>query len=312
MSASPPMSQPMPQPFPQNVIAMIWDFDKTLIPGNMQRVLFDAYGVDEDEFWREANALPERYRKRGCAQVTMELLYLNQILDYVAAGRFPDLSNDRLVELGRDIEFYPGLPDFFGRIKAVLEVEKYRRCELKLEHYVVSTGLRKLIEGSALAAHLDGIWGCEFLEGDDEPRRIARIGYVLDDTTKTRAVFEINKGVNKNAGISVNDSIEHDKRRVPIAQMIYVADGPSDVPVFSVVKRAGGRTFGVYSPERYDVACRLSEQGRVHGIARADYRDGTEASMWLERAVIKIADGIIDRRDWSLKTSVGRAPTHVG
>ena len=300
------------QPFSQNVIAMIWDFDKTLIPGNMQRVLFDAYGVDEQEFWREVNALPERYRARGCGQVTMELLYLNQILDYAVAGRFPGLSNDRLEELGRGIEFYPGLPDFFERIKAVLDAEKYRRCELRLEHYVVSTGLKKLIEGSALAAHLDGVWGCEFLESDDEPRRVARIGYVLDDTTKTRAVFEINKGVNKDDRISVNDSIERDKRRVPIAQMIYVADGPSDVPVFSVVKRERGKTLGVFSPERYDVACRLLEQNRVHAIARADYRAGTDASMWLERAVAQIADRIIERRNWLLETSVSRAPTHLG
>lgn len=301
----------MTSPFSQNVIAMIWDFDKTLIPGNMQRVLFDAYGVDEDEFWREVNALPACYRERGCAQVTMELLYLNRILDYVAAGRFPDLSNERLVELGRGIEFHPGLPDFFERIKTVLETGKYRRHELQLEHYVVSTGLKKLIEGSALAAHLDGVWGCEFLESDDVPRRIARIGYVLDDTTKTRAVFEINKGVNKDARISVNDSIGHDKRRVPIAQMIYIADGPSDVPVFSVVGRERGKTLGVFSPERYDVACRLLEQDRVHAIARADYREGTDASMWLERALAQIADRVIERRDRLLETSVGRAPTHL-
>ncbi len=308
-SSGPPM---VLRPFSRNIIAMIWDFDKTLIPGYMQDVLFKEYGVEGDAFWAEVNALPQQYQARGCGQVTTELLYLNHILDYAADGRFKGLSNARLKELGAKLEFYPGLPAFFPRIRRLLDDAKYRRHELKLEHYVVSTGLKKLVEGCALAEHLDGIWGCEFLE-DEDSGCISRIGYVLEDTTKTRAVFEINKGVNVSESISVNDWIDRDKRRVPFEQMIYIADGPSDVPVFSVVKHWGGRTFAVYNPQerrKFDGAYKLQQQDRVHGMAEADYSPGRGAALWLEKAVIEIADRIVFQREWALHQSAGRAPTH--
>ena len=304
-------SQTVWQPFSQNIIAMIWDFDKTLIPDYMQKVLFDEYGVDGEAFWNEVNALPEQYRARGCGQVTKELVYLNHILDYVADGRFAGLSNGKLKKLGAKLELYPGLPEFFPRAKSLLDKEKYRSHELKLEHYVVSAGLRKMVEGCALAEHLKGIWGCEFLE-DEKTRCVSRIGYVLDDTTKTRAVFEINKGVNVSRNITVNDSIDRDKRRVPIKQMIYIADGPSDVPVFSVVNHWGGKTFAVYNPKeqkKFDGACKLQQQQRVQGMAEADYSEGKHAALWLEKAVIEIADRIVWQRELSLHQSVGTAPT---
>ncbi len=304
------------QPFPQNIIAVIWDFDKTLIPGNMQQVIFDEYGADGATFWQEVNALPAKYRRQGYKNVTNELLYLNHILDYVRDGRFKDLSNDKLRQLGQRLEFYPGVMDFLPHLKSVV-IEGYADYELKLEHYVVSTGLQKVIEGSLVAKHLDGVWGCEFLDKDlsQGGRCLDRIAYVLDDTTKTRAVFEINKGINKFPDkFQVNDAIEEGKRRVPISQMIYIADGPSDVPVFSVIKRYGGVGYAVYNSatkDSYDNNFNLREQGRVEHFGKADYRPDSDTAMWLERKVRQLADAIAKRREAQLAATFGRAPTHA-
>jgi hypothetical protein len=161
--------------FTQNKIAIIWDFDKTLIPYDMQRPLFQHYGVDEATIWRESNALPAYYRSLG--------------------------------------------------------------YELVAEHYVVSSGLRQMILGSAIAPYLDDVWACELSAGhrpgpgfldrpeeqasaeydaDPQPGEISGGLYAIDDTSKTRAIFEINKGSNVHPQISVNAAISHDDEPLPI------------------------------------------------------------------------------------------------
>ncbi len=304
--------------FSQNIIAVIWDFDKTLIPGHMQAPLFAAYEIEERAFWREVNQLPEKYKRRGCDQVNNEALYLNHILDYVRSGVFKDLNNERLRALGAELEFYPGLPEFFDALKQSLASEAYQAHDIKLEHYVVSTGLRQMILGSALHGHLDGVWACDLLDekGDDGRVRLSSIGYMLDHTTKTRAIFEINKGVNVTPNIDVNARMEESERRVPIPQMIYIADGPSDVPVFSVVRRFRGRTYAVYNPASdqaaYDQAYNLlHKEQRVDAMGPADYRTDSPTWCWLMRTVKDLADGIVERRTRQLESSVGTAPGHL-
>jgi hypothetical protein len=125
----------MPPPiYTQNVIAMIWDFDKTLTHGYMQSPLFKAYGVDPDEFWDESNGLQAYYGAIGC-NVSADTVYLNHILTYVREGRFPDLTNKKLRELGSQIELAPGLPEFFEEMRSFVSTEDaYRRHEISLEH----------------------------------------------------------------------------------------------------------------------------------------------------------------------------------
>src|SRR5580698_1776191 len=106
-----------PSLFTQNVIAVIWDFDKTLTPAYMQTPLFSRFNVDQKKFWAEANGLEEFYRRRGAHNVSKDTLYLNHILTYVREGIFKDLTNDMLFTLGTQIAFYPGLPDFFDKLK---------------------------------------------------------------------------------------------------------------------------------------------------------------------------------------------------
>jgi len=302
--------------FTQTTIAMVWDFDKTLIPGYMQRPLFERYDVDEKQFWSEVNALDRQYREMGCEQVSNELAYLNHVLEYTERGTFAGLNNEILGELGGELEFYPGLPVFFAELRRRLgENSHYAQHELKLEHYIVSTGFTRTIRGSAIADQVDGVWGCEFIETGGEEPRLSRIAYVLDNTTKTRAVFEINKGVNKYPDeINVNASFPENERRIPFNNMIYIADGPSDVPVFSVVKRLGGRTYGVYNPgheKEFRQVKSLQEQGRVDSIGPADYQTNSQTFMWLWSTVQEIADRIVSEREQALGHRTGEAPRHL-
>jgi len=304
----------MPQPLNlQTVIAFIWDFDKTLTPDYMQRPLFVRYGVDEKQFWGEVNGLVEHYRGRGL-QVSRDTAYLGHVLSYVQAGRFEGLTNEILRELGREVRLSPGMPEFISRTKdRVANSARFIDNGITVEHYVVSTGLRQMIEGNEIRTHLDGVWACELLcdppgpgyqgkEGGDaaDTGILTQVGYVLDNTTKTRAIFEINKGVNKYPTIEVNSRMSADDRRVPIQNMIYIADGPSDVPVFSVVNQGGGMTLGVFTAgerSNFEGVRQLQDEGRIQSMAPADYTDGSQADMWLMSSLQRIADGICGRRE---------------
>jgi hypothetical protein len=313
--------------YTQNTIACIWDFDKTLIPEYMQSPLFKRFGVDEANFWAEANGLTEHYRKRGY-HISSEIAYLNHILTYVLAGQMPKLNNRILRDCGAEIAFYKGVPEFFNLSRAwVKEKPEYVKHELQLEHYIVSTGLAEMIRGSAAAPFVDGIWACEFVENPLQPgflrqkeweldaeAEIAQIGLVIDNTTKTRALFEINKGTNKNPAIDVNANISETDRRIPFQNMIYIADGPSDIPSFSVVKKGGGKGYAVYNPARSDEFAqndRLRSSGRIDHYGAADYTEGSTTWHWLKLQIQSIADRIVSDREVALAARVARPPRHL-
>lgn len=309
--------------FLQNVIAVIWDFDKTLTPEYMQAPIFEAYGVDDQQFWREVNALPAYYARSGI-HVQPDTCYLGHLLTYVREGRMPGLTNARLREFGATLPFYPGIPALFARLARILAQPEFRDGDLRLEHYVVSTGIAEIIRGSAIAEHLAGIWASEFIEspalpGADlearpQPGEISQIAGFLDNTTKTRAIFEINKGVNKLPQITVNDRIPEEERRVPIRHMLYIADGPSDIPSFSVIRKHGGHAFAVYDPrseDRFRQAAGLLEQGRVDDYGPCDYQEGSHTEMWLRLQVENIARRIMADRKRALESRVTSGPTHI-
>ena len=308
--------------FLQNVIAVIWDFDKTLSPTYMQQPLFDHYGIDSDTFWKEVKALPAFYKRAGI-KVHEETCYLGHLLSYVQHGKMPGLTNAKLKELGAEVPLFPGLPDFFDDLKGVLNQPQFNEADIKLEHYIVSAGLDAMIQGTPLASKVDDIWASVFIEepakpGDDltqmpTPGEINQIAGFLDNTTKTRAIFEINKGVNKTQKISVNDTIAKVKRRVPFENMIYIADGPSDIPSFSVVKQNGGLAYAVYNPDvpgHYEQAINLQESQRVNSCGRADYTPNSETYRWLHFQVERIANRINTNRSDRIDSSVTLAPSH--
>ena len=320
----------MPQPlFLQNIIACIWDFDKTLIPGYMQEPLLEHYKVDPKIFWKEVAELPNYYGKSGLHLIAADMAYLNHILTYAREGVFKGLNNATLKKLGSKIKFYQGLPGFFDEIKHfIMGNLEYRQHEIQVEHYIVSTGLLQMILGSEIAPYIDGVWGCEFVEepappgymGKARPEKtenqkiISQLAYALDNTTKTRAIFEINKGSNKIPDIDVNAKIPDEDRRVPFQNMVYIADGPSDIPVFSIVNRFGGRTFAVYRPgskEEFSQVNNLQKQGRVQSFGEANYTEGSQTAMWIKNAISEIADLIVTNRERALGDKIGKPPRHL-
>jgi len=313
--------------FTQNIIACVWDFDKTLIPAYMQAPLFRRYGIDETTFWTETNALAENYRKRGY-NISPEISYLNHLLTYVLAGKMAGLSNRVLRECGQEIAFYPGLPRFFESSRNWCKAKpEYVKHDIKLEHYVVSTGLAEMVRGSAIAPYIDGVWACEFIENPLQPgflrqkempleaaAEIAQIGVMIDNTTKTRAIFEINKGTNRNPSIDVNAKVTPEDRRIPLQNMIYIADGPSDVPSFSVVKKGGGKTYAVYNPAvraEFEQNDRLRQTGRIDHYGPADYTDSSATSHWLHLQIEKICDRIVADRESAMASRITRPPRHL-
>jgi hypothetical protein len=143
---------------------------------------------------------------------------------------------------------------------------------------------------------------------------ISQVGMTVDNTIKTRCIFEINKGSNKNPSIDVNTSIPHEDRRIPIEQMVYVADGPSDVPVFAIVKQMGGRTYAVYDPNNereFEQTCELVERSRVHNNGPADYRDKSPTAIWMKQKTREIFRAMIKKRQDELSKRAGSPPKHL-
>ena len=280
-----------------NVIAVIWDFDKTLVDGYMEDPIFDEYKVDSKFFWNEVNQLPDKYLKEQNVKVNPDTIYLNHFINYVKDGKFSGLNNAKLREFGKKLKFYPGVPEIFEITKNYIEKKAKFQDDIKVEHYIVSTGLTEIIKGSAVAEFVEGIWGCEFIEVENASgeKIIGEVGYTIDNTTKTRALFEINKGVGKKDGVEVNTHLPEEFRRVHFINMIYVADGPSDIPAFSVINKLGGSTFAVY-PQGDFTALKQVEQmrkdGRVHMFAEADYSENKTACMWLCNKIEELAEKI--------------------
>ena len=299
-----------------NVIAVIWDFDRTLVNGYMQDPIFSYYGVDSASFWKEVNALPEKYLREQNVRVNKDTIYLNHFIRYAKKGIFKGLNNEKLRSFGKELVFYEGVPEIFAKTKKMIEDNPvYREFDLKLEHYIVSTGMSEVIKGSSVMAYVDGIWGCELIEEETaDGSVISEIGYTIDNTSKTRAIFEINKGIPKHPEIDVNAKLPETLRRVSFTNMIYIADGPSDIPAFSLVNKSGGSTFAIYS--RGDMSAfrqveKLRSDGRIHMYAEADYREGTTAYMWITDKIREKADKIVAGEKTRLMSNVSGVPRHL-
>jgi len=311
--------------FQQNVIALVWDFDKTLIPYYMQKPLFEKYNIDEPTFWNETNQLVDLYAQKGI-RVNHETAYLNHLLTYVHEGHLKGLNNNILFNLGKELTFFKGIPDFFKNSKEFIHSdESFAKYEIQLEHYIVSSGLTQMVKGSALAQHIDDVWACEFIETPFVPidntlkekvaeKEISSIAYSIDNTTKTRALFEISKGVNKYPGeIDVNQSMPEEDRRVPFKNMIYIADGPSDIPSFSVVKKGGGKAFAVYDPNNersFPQAKGLLTSGRVDMFGEANYASGTTYT-WLMDEIKGLANQIVAKKKLELSVAKSGVPKFI-
>lgn len=292
-------------PAPQNVIALVFDYDQTLSPNYMQdEVIFPTFGIDAKKFWSRCHAL---VKDEGYDN---ELAYMKALLDYLDLDR---PTNDELRALGAKLNFFPGLPQMFEEFKTTLLSPQHEAHGIRVEHYIVSSGLKVLIEGSRIAPYVRAIFGCEY--ATDREGRITFPRRVISHTQKTQFLFRINKGM-LDYSQDVNDHMPADLRPVPFEHMIYVGDGPTDVPCFTVVRQNGGHAIAVYNPAdpsraSFKKCYQLSTHAdRVRHIAPADYRAGSHLRFFIEQMVEEVATRIIDRRARDVEAGTVRAPKH--
>ena len=259
------------------IVAFLYDFDKTLCTTDMQNYAFiPSLGMTPAEFWAEANGFGRSNRMDGI------LAYMYTMIREAERRRRPFTRSD-LVEKGRDIVLFPGVESWFRRIN-----DFGRHQGVQVEHYVISSGLREIIEGSAISREFKEIYASEFYY--DERGIPVWPKLAVNFTAKTQFVYRINKGVlDVSDDKTLNDSMPDDSKRVPFHNMVYVGDGLSDVPCMKMMRAYGGQAIAVYQADSRPGVEDLLAKGRVDFIFPADYRAGSALEAAVQDIVRKMA-----------------------
>ena len=261
----------------KTIVALLYDFDKTLCTQDMQNYAFiPSLGMAPGDFWAEANDFGQEQKMDGI------LAYMYTMIRKCRELEVP-LTRESLVRCGRSISFFPGVLDWFSRIDrfgALLGVQ--------VEHYVISSGLREIIDGSAIAGCFKEIYASQFYY--DEAGRPVWPKLAVNYTAKTQFVYRINKGVlDVSDDKDLNASMPDDSKRVPFTNMIYLGDGLSDVPCMKMMRAYGGQAIAVYQAVNRPGVEQLLRQGRVDFIYPADYREGTALETTVKNIIRKMA-----------------------
>ncbi|MDD6302166.1 MAG: haloacid dehalogenase-like hydrolase [Bacillales bacterium] len=259
---------------PKPVIAICYDFDKTLAQNDMQTFSFiPNLGLTIDEFWGKCG----EFSKTTGTESTLSYL---RIMIEECKKKNIKLTREYLNSLGKDVKFFEGVNTWFKRINQIAEEHG-----VEVEHYIISSGNKEIIEGSNIAKEFKQIYGCEFLYDEDG------IAYwpktIVNYTLKTQYLFRICKGViNSTDESKINQRIE--KKHVEFRNMIYVGDGMTDVPAMTLVKEKGGFAISVYQQEHKNVSQVLIDENRVNYACKSDFK----ANSQLERLIRLIIESI--------------------
>lgn len=275
-----------------SLLAVVFDFDDTLLPDSTSALLRE-HGIDPAEFW------PHRVKALVDQGYDPPLAYLNLLLKEVGPGRpLGELTNQMLADFGASLDgtWFPGLPDLFDDLRSL--VGEHR--DVSIEFYIISGGLQPIIEGSAhVRKYFRGVYGCQF--GDDpETGIVSNIKRCVTFTEKTRFLFEINKGIPPTDAATqphlVNQLIPEVDRAVPFRNMIYVGDGLTDIPCFSLIEKGGGVAFGVFQAGKESAKQafqRFLETKRVRSMHHPEYREDAELGSLLRAAVSTACSNIM-------------------
>ena len=256
------------------IIALMYDFDKTLCTKDMQEYSFiPRVNMESKDFWNEVNKLAKNEKMDSI------LAYMYYMLKKARAENVPIREND-FKEAGKNIELFKGVDTFFDKMNAFGE-----SIGVEIEHYIISSGLKEIIEGSILKDEFKEIYACNFhydVNGvADWP------SLVVNYTNKTQFLFRINKGVlHISEDKALNEFKLDEERRIPFRNMIYIGDGLTDVPCMKLVKMNGGHSIAVYTDR--NKALPLLKDGRVNFIMEADYEENSELVETLKMILEKI------------------------
>ena len=244
------------------IIALVYDFDGTLSPGNMQEFGFiQTIGKTPEEFWRMSDNI-------AIGQDASNVLAYMKLMFDEARKAGITLSRSEFRKFGAHIRLYEGVKDWFSLVNAYGAAKGVR-----IEHYINSSGLKEIIEGSPIAHEFKHIFAGTFIYNADGEAEWP--GIAVDFTAKTQFLFKITKGIfSSRDNKRVNDSIADDQKRIPFPHMIYFGDGQTDVPCMKIVNMFGGNSVAVYNPHDEvgkGVAMKLKRQGRVNFITPAIY-----------------------------------------
>ncbi len=257
------------------ILAILYDFDSTLATSDMQNFSFiPSLGMSPEEFWAKTS---EFSAKTGMER-TLSYLY---VMMKSCEEKGIKMTNEYLKEMGREIRFFPGVLDWFSRIN-----EYGKKHEVKVEHYLVSSGNREIVAGCPIYKEFKMVYGCEFYF-DPVTKLPLWPKLVINFTQKTQYFYRISKGVyDATDDVGVNE--KRPERRVPYNNIVYIGDGMTDIPSMVVVKNSGGKSIAVYPKGNREKVQELYDDGRVNYTARADYREGSE----LEKIMQLIVQGV--------------------
>ena len=258
------------------VVAMMYDFDKTLSTKDMQEYSFiPKLGLTAQEFWAQSNALAKEQK-------------MDRILSYMymmvrmSKDKHQPIRREDFVALGKKIQLYPGVEDWFARINA-FGLEQ----GVRVEHYLISSGLKEIVEGCSIFDQFKEVYASEFLYDENGVAVWPKLA--VNYTAKTQFLFRINKGVlDISNDLDLNRSIPDELRPVPFRNMIYIGDGLTDVPCMKLVKLNRGQSLAVYKKEKATGYSLLTDK-RVDLIAPADYREGKKLDTLVKMILQKMA-----------------------
>ena len=269
------------------IIALIYDYDGTLSPGNMQEFGFiQAVGKTTDEFWRASDSI-------AIGQDASNVLSYMKLMFDEAKRNGIKLRREDFMRFGRDIQLFEGVREWFRLINAYGDAHG-----VKIEHYINSSGLKEIIEGSPIAQEFKHVFAGTFIY--DANGEAEWPGIAVDYTAKTQFLFKISKGIfSARDNKQVNESMSEDKKRIPFSHMIYFGDGDTDVPCMKIVGMFGGHSIAVYDPQnerKKATAAKLKRQGRVAFAVPAVYTADAPAYRLVTAIIDKIkADWVLSR-----------------
>jgi 2-hydroxy-3-keto-5-methylthiopentenyl-1-phosphate phosphatase len=258
-------------------IALMYDFDKTLCTKDMQEYSFiPSVKMKPEEFWIESTKFAQTHRMDPI------LAYMYLMLDKSKQAR-QSVHRKDIVKLGENLELYPGVDAWFDRINDLA-----KDLDVKVEHYVISSGLREIIEGCGIYKKFRDVFACEFYYDENDvacwPKN------VVNYTTKTQFLFRINKGIlDLSENTEINKYTPEEMRPVPFRNMIYIGDGLTDVPCMRLVKTYGGVSIAVYQKRHKQKVEDLLLNERVNFLAVADYQENSELDKIIRDTICKMA-----------------------